>query len=126
MCSNSTEDWGHVCPSIFFLIRVYPSHGQSFQLKKCIVQHGFYLQFLYFPDTLECLTSSEDVIISYKKNKLSIVLNRMQLSMLWQLIKMYKNPKLNLKKCQILHFLKSMVQTWVASRRNFSTMLFHL
>ena len=72
------------------------------------MQHGFYLQFLFFPDTLECLTSSEDVITSYKKqvehSTEYIEINRMQLSMLRQLMKMYKNAKSNLKKMPDITF----------------------
>ena len=57
---------------------------------------------------MECLTTSEDVIVSYKKQVESsteyIEINRMQLSMLWQLMMMYKNPKLNLKKIPDITF----------------------
>ena len=62
---------------------------------------AFTFSFSFFPDTLECLTS-EDVIISYKRqvehSTEYIEINRIQLSMLRQLMKMYKIPKLNLKK----------------------------
>ena len=57
---------------------------------------------------MEELTTVEDVIISYKKQVIYgseyIDINRMQISMLQQLMKMYKNPKLNLKKMPDITF----------------------
>ncbi len=79
---------------------------------------------------MEELTTVEDVIISYKKQVIYgseyIDINRMQISMLRQLMKMYKNPKLNLKKMPDITFSGEQGADMGGPTKEFFTMPFRL